>query len=291
MKVVIIGASGLIGGYLLKEFSDDFQIVGTSRSNEAYQRLDISKKKQVVSFLKKVQPDVVIVAAAMPFVDYCETHEKETDKINFLGITYICDYLAQFLPSTTIIFLSSDYVFDGEKGKYKESDIRKPLNVYGRQKMKAENYIQKSKIPFLIIRTNWVYGAERVKKNFVYAVIKSLENKQKMQVASDQIANPTYAGDIARGIYWLVTHKKQGIFHIAGKDFMSRYVFAQKIAEKFQLDKSLLCKIKTVDMHQIAQRPLVSGLSTGLFSGVSHLHCLGVEDGLDLFERDQKLLI
>lgn len=263
-KVVVIGSNGLLGQSLTKRFTSTYNLSAVSRGNinlnddnVAYRQLDIINRSEVYDFLNAEKPDIIINAAAYTDVDGSETEREICWNTNVRALENIIDSTESFKP--ILVQVSTDYVFDGQKGWYTEEDSANPRGNYARSKYAAENIVISSKLEYIIARTQVLYGTgNNVKLNFVTWVIRSLKNREKIRVVSDQVGNPTFVDDLSEGVNRLIEGEEYGLFHISGKEVINRYEFALKIAEVFSLDKSLIEKISTEDLNQIAPRPLNS---------------------------------
>ena len=177
-------------------------------------------------------------------------------EINIGGVINLCDHFRG-----KIIQISTDYVFDGKNGPYRENDQVSPISIYGETKLDAEKIIMDSSSNNLVIRTNVLYDyLENTNASFLSWVVKSLENNQNINVVNDQVNNPTWTFSLADIIDILINRNIGGIYHWGDADFVNRYDFAIKISEKFSLDKSLINPITTDQLKQSAKRPLNSGL-------------------------------
>ncbi|MBI5003373.1 NAD(P)-dependent oxidoreductase [Candidatus Woesearchaeota archaeon] len=260
MRILIIGAGGFIGNELYAAFHGH-KVFGTycKTAVSGMTKLDITDKEEVERVLETMQPDVILQPAAQPWVDFCEQHPKESEKINFNGAQHVIDWCRN--NQRYYLFLSTDYVFDGKNGPYQEDASTHPLNVYGMHKLQIEQEILR-KLPSLgcIARTTTVYGWEVAGKNFVAKFIKTLEEGKESSVVCDQYATPTFVSDLARALVLLTEAKKTGVYHTAGPEYMSRLEFAEKIALVFGLDKHLITSISTEALKQPADRPRKGGL-------------------------------
>ena len=177
-----------------------------------------------------------------------------------------------------IIFISTDYVFDGFSGPYSENDQPNPINYYGKTKLAAENIIRGSGQPWVIIRTNVLYGNSFINKaSFVKWVIDSLSQKKKISVVDDQFGNPTWTGALSEAIKLSMIMNVNEILNYGGSEFISRFEFAKKIAKIFGLNSSLISPIKTRDLNQIAKRPLKSGLVTSKIENILGVRTFGLD--------------
>jgi len=166
---------------------------------------------------------------------------------------------APYLKKPIFVQISTDYVFDGETGAYSEIDKPNPRGDYARSKMAAENIVSASAFEFIIARTQVLYGKGiNTRLNFVTWLIQSLKEKKQVQVVNDQIGSPTYAADVAEAVYRLLDNQTYGLFHVSSPDSISRYDFALKIAEIFNLDNTLIEEITSENFVQKAPRPMNS---------------------------------
>lgn len=266
-RILIIGSNGMLGQRLTDfyknnprielhcaSFEDDSFIEGV-----AYTILDITRKNEVRKLIFDFFPDVIINAAAYTNVDKAETERETAWKINVHGSEHLSLYA--WTVDALLVQLSTDYIFDGRSGPYSEEDKPSPVNYYGRTKLAGENAVRVSGVRHAIVRSNVLYGpAKYGRPDFVKWVVNSLREGKKISIVTDQINNPTYIDDIVSGINKIIEFRKEGIFNIAGSEFLSRYDFTLRTAEFFDLDKSLIVPIQTSELNQPALRPLKSGL-------------------------------
>jgi dTDP-4-dehydrorhamnose reductase len=241
MKVLITGANGLLGQHLTKILLDrNYQVVATSRGesrlpfqpsdNYTYCEMDVANAMDTLLVMEQEKPDVVVHAAAMTQVDDCELRPQQCEKINVQGTSQILTDAEAF--SSHFVYISTDFVFDGEKGNYAEEEDTKPISIYGFSKLQAESMVQTSTIPFSIVRTWLVYGnlLKGTRSNIVSWVKESLEQGKTIQVVSDQVRTPTYVEDLAKGIALIIEKKATGIYHISGKDLLRNFLNRVKTA-------------------------------------------------------------
>lgn len=262
-RYLVIGASGLVGGYLLRSLVQAGENpIGTYWANpiSSVERLNISQRQETNIFLKRFQPEVVFLPAALTNVDYCEKNPAAAYEVNVMGIKNIADACRTI--GARLIYFSSDYIFDGTSGPYDEQAIGNPLSVYGQQKLIAEHYIALALPQSIIIRTTVVYGWEHQGKNFVYRLVKSLKDGIPVKVPVDQVGTPTYALELAQNAIKLSKLQQAGVINIAGSDWINRYEFALEVAEIFNLPKNLIQPVTTQELNQAAKRPLLAGLKT-----------------------------
>lgn len=225
-----------------------------------YMQLDITNPDAVQRMFVDFAPDVVINCAAMTQVDDCEDNREACWTINALSV----ETLAKFclLRSARLIHVSTDFVFDGVNGPYRESARPNPISYYGRSKLAGENHARQAGMnKWSIVRTVLVYGsAEHLgRSNFVLWVRDNLMAGKTISVVTDQWRTPTYAPDLANGIESIVRYGKSGVFHLSGRDYLSVYDFAVRIARVLDLDESLIKPTDGSAFQQKAKRPAKSG--------------------------------
>lgn len=264
-KVIVFGSNGLLGQSIVERFCKDYEVIAASRSaknkartkNIQYHQIDMVNRQEMDALLNAEKPDLIINAAAYTNVDGAETEKEQCWNSNVRAVENILDVAYSFKP--VIIHISTDYVFDGEQGNYRETDRVNPRGNYARSKMAAENILTSSQLEYIIARTQVLYGiGYKVKLNFATWVISRLSQNKKIRVVSDQKGNPTYADDVSESIYRLLARKEFGLFHIAGSEAITRYDFALRIADTFNFDKAHIEKIRTDDLNQAAPRPMDS---------------------------------
>ncbi|MEM7819477.1 MAG: dTDP-4-dehydrorhamnose reductase [Candidatus Aenigmatarchaeota archaeon] len=287
MKILNIGASGLVGGSLYKKLSNKAYILGTYNQIKIdnFVKLDIVNKDDVMKVVSDFYPDIIFLTAALTNVDLCEENKELCWRINVQGTRNVVHAANKI--GAKLIFFSSDYVFDGKSGPYSEEDKINPINNYGKSKIEAENII-KELSDYLIIRTTVVYGNELQCKNFASRTIKSLREGKTVKAVVDQISTPTYVGDLADKVIILTKRKKKGIYNVAGPDLMSRYEFAKHIANVFNLDENLIVPVTTLELRQKAPRPLKAGLKTNKLYMELGLRTMSVIEGLEAMKNEQQ---
>lgn len=292
MKVAVLGASGFVGSYVL-EALHRFQTesVGTFFQHPAagLVRLDCGERGAMASFLSEREFDSIIVLAAQPHVEWCESHPAESFTLNTLPMYHLAEIMTRVNSSggTRVVFVSSDYVFDGLHGPYAEEDRPDPLSVYGRHKLEAEKIALD--LQGAVVRITVVYGLEKTRKNFAERLIKDVNNKHGVRVPVDQIGSPTYVEDVARALMEVATRQLRGIYHVAGPEQVSRYEFALRIAQVMQLDPAYIVPVRTVDLGQKARRPLQAGLISKKFESTVGWKLLGIEQGLAKMKERAKV--
>ena len=280
-KILITGAFGQLGTSLCEVLSNK-SILATGRVmtlTEKYHcmELDITNQENVKELIRNYKPDIIIHLAAMTDVDGCEKNPETAFEIN-VGATE--NLLKNF--NGKFIYVSTDYVFDGEEGPYYEDDKVNPVSVYGKTKLYGENLVQESDLEWIILRSNIIFSYnDRTKASFVNWVVDSLKKKQMISVVNDQWNNPTWTNDLANVMSMMIEKNICGIYHYGGGDFLNRYEFAKMIASTFSLDRELIKPITTLELNWLAQRPLKSGLYTNKIELDLGIEPLPIQKALD----------
>ena len=278
--VLITGANGLLGQFLVKVLLEDGQsVVATGRgpsrlffpedlglavvSRQApsyvYADMDFTDHAAVRSTLERWQPGVVVHAGAMTQVDPCEEDPEACYRVNLDGTRLMLD--AASALGARFVFVSTDFIFDGTSGPYREEDTPGPLSVYGHSKWAAEKAVMAASPDWAIVRTVLVYGTplSGTRPNIITWARTNLEAGKRIQVVSDQWRTPTYVEDLARGIVALIRRQAGGIYHISGKDFLTPYDMALRTARLLDLDETLLAKVDASTFTQPGRRPARTG--------------------------------
>ena len=234
MKILITGAKGQLGNELQDIVKTGQAEIGRVSENiknaEIFpldiEELDITKLEDVRRVLNEIKPDVVINCAAATNVDGCESNRDLAFKINAIGprnLSLVCEEI-----DAKIVQVSTDYVFSGVgETPLTEFDLTAPYSVYGKTKLKGEEYVREFSSKYYIVRTAWLYGY--VGKNFVYTMMNLGSQKDELTVVNDQRGNPTNANDLAYHILKLIETDEYGIYHCTGKGECSWYDFASEI--------------------------------------------------------------
>lgn len=268
-KVLITGSNGLLGQKLISLLREDpnYIVIATARgknrfnSSEGYiyKSLDVCNREEVAEIVEELKPNFIIHTAAMTNVDQCESERDECWQLNVRSVEYLVE--ACRVNKVHFIHLSTDFIFDGKNGPYKEEDLAQPISFYGDSKLAAERTILKSTIDWSILRTVLVYGIvnDMSRSNIILWVKKSLEEGKQITVVDDQWRTPTLAEDLAMGCLLTMKNKAKGIYNISGKDFLTPLEMAYKTADYFKLNKNLITRGDSSTFKQPAQRPPKTG--------------------------------
>jgi dTDP-4-dehydrorhamnose reductase len=287
-RLLIIGCSGLLGSRLREMAKGTFEVFGTYNSHEVEAdntfKLDVTNREGTFRLIDKLKPDCVVDTHAMNNLDYCETHIDETWRVNVDGTRNVAEACKNF--GSKYIFLSTDYVFDGKKLRYTEKDKPHPLNYYAKTKLVAECMLSALDMNYIVARTSVMYGMGGMNKvSFVAWLISKLGNKEGVRIVNDQRNNPTLADNLAEFLLRLYQKDEGGLFHITGKECLSRYDFALEIARTFGLNKSLITPITTPELNQIAKRPESVSMSAEKAERVANMKALDVKEGLQILKK------
>jgi len=281
-SVLVTGASGLLGCKLVKALSESYEVIPTHNTHPAHpssKRMDIVDGDEVLKVLEGARPEWVVHAAAETNVDKCETDRELAWSVNAEGTRNIVEACRKV--GARLVYISTDYVFDGEKGLYSEEEPARPVNYYGLTKLKGEEFVRELCEDFIIVRTSVLYGWHQRKLNFATWVIDSLGNGKTINVVEDHCNSPTLADNLAEMIVEIVGMDATGVYHLAGSERTSRYDFARKIADVFGFDRSLIMPAKMKDLKVwLAKRPQDSSLSVDKAKHELKVSLLDVREGL-----------
>lgn len=267
LKLLITGASGLYGSKLATlATAKNYEVYSGYSRNQPTSgiplQFDVSNKNQVEQLFKKVKPEVVVHAASLTDVDKCELNKELAWKINVKGTRNI----AQVAKTSRffLIYISTDYVFNGETGMYTETDKPEPINYYGLTKLKAEELVKDLLDEYCVARTSVIYGSTPAsgKINFALWIFNKLRRSEQIKIVADQWNSPTLNTNLAEMTMEIIKRKLEGTFHLSGATRISRYDFAKLIAETFNLDANLMNPSTVAEFSWVAKRPPDSSLDT-----------------------------
>lgn len=269
--ILITGANGLLGQKLVEQAALDpkYRVIATGKGecrlpkenpNFEYVQMDVSKKDDIKGIFSKYQPAIVIHAASMTDVDRCEIARDACYTQNVDATRWIAKACSKH--HSHLIYLSTDFIFDGKEGPYDEGAKPNPLNYYGWTKLQTERIVQAAACDWTIVRTNLVYGTahDLSRSNIVLWVKHGLENGKDLSLVDDQLRSPTLAEDLASGCLLIAEKKATGIFNISGKDLLTPFDMAMLTAKHFGLDQTQIIRTDSSHFSQVAKRPLRTGL-------------------------------
>jgi len=290
VKLLITGGSGLYGSKLAKAalaknievYSGDIQNLSQYGN---FVKLDITSKEAVDEAFEAIAPDVVVHAASLTDVDKCELNKELAWKINVDGTKNILESARK--TNSFLVYISTDYVFSGEKGCYVESDAANPINYYGMTKLAAEKLVQTGE-EFFIARPSVIYGSTPAagKVNFALWLIETLRKGEKVKIITDQWNTPTLNTNLAEMTLEAIERKITGVYHLCGASRVSRFEFAQKIAETFGLDRALIEAACSSQFSWPAKRPQDSSLDTSKAQRTLNCKPLKITEALEQLKHE-----
>lgn len=290
-KVVVIGSNGLLGQTLVNKLiqDDHYQLYamasGKNRNSDVvdlrYYSIDLEDFKTIKIQLNLIEPDFVINALAMTHVDECELNQDVCKRINTDFVAELAEECREL--KTHLIHISTDFIFDGKEGIYREEDIPNPINYYGLSKLWAEQVIAESGVVYSILRTILVYGkvANMKRSNIVLWIKDSLEKGQSINLVEDQFRMPTYVGSLADACILTMENEAVGIFHISDRDYFSISELGLAIASYFNLPQNLITPIPSNQLNQVAKRPPKTGFLLDKAIEKLHFKPLTLIEGLN----------
>jgi len=286
IRFLVTGASGFVG----KQFMEIFRghaVTGLrfSRPGPGLLELDLRDPVAVRVCMEHLQPEVVIHCAARPSVDWCELNRDEARSINLFPVKFLAERCARLRAK--LVFLSTDYVFDGLRGPYKETDATNPINEYGRLKLEGEEAIRRLTDNHLIVRTTNVYGFDPESKNFLMASLPKLARGERVFAASDQTGNPTAVRDLCLVVRDLITSGCTGTFHVAGPDLVNRAEWLIQAARTFGLEPGLVSPVLSSELDQSAPRPSRSGLISNRLPRLVERRLTNLGNGLAAMKKQR----
>jgi dTDP-4-dehydrorhamnose reductase len=286
-KLLVTGASGLLGSKIVEIAKNDYTVIPLHKTKPLHSNsleLDITSTAEVLNLFHKLKPYAVIHAASETNVDKCETQEEHAWKINVEGTRNVA---AACKAGTKLIYISTDYVFDGKKGNYTEDDTPNPINYYAVTKLEGEKQVVQNCKNFAILRTSVLYGWHPFKQNFATWVITQLEQNKEITVVEDHYNTPTLADNLAEMAIEAIQKDLQGVYHACGSERIGRYEFARQIARAFDLNQNLIRPIKMEQLTAwIAKRPKDSSLNTDKIRSQLEAKPLNITEGLDRMKKE-----
>jgi dTDP-4-dehydrorhamnose reductase len=285
MKFLITGSTGLIGSQIIQDLKDNYTVYSCYKNSEPKEgipiKLDLIDTNEIKKTITQIKPNVIIHLAAMTNVDLCESEQDMAMKINAHATEVIAKQAAKL--NSFLVYVSTDYVFDGKTGMKKENDTPNPLGFYGKSKLAGELALNQMSSAYAIARTSTPFGLHETKKSFPLWVKENLESKKEISILTDQFTSPTYVPNLSKMIIEIATRQIVGLIHVAGASRVSRYQLAEMVAERFNLDKKLLKPTKLSEMTWNAPRPQDSSLDVSYASEILQEKPQKIDQGLKLF--------
>ena len=259
--VLVVGGSGQVGYHLLHAAEQrGVPALGTFNTTAAagLRQLDVRDAGAVQRLVREIAPATILMPASATNVDRCEEQPQAAYEVNVVGLASVI--AAANAAGATLVYFSSDYIFDGRAGPYDERSPANPICHYGAQKLIAEHLVLAQAKDALIVRTTVVYGWEPQGKNFVNRLLRAFAAGERIAVPSDQIGSPTYAPDLADATLDLLAYGVRGIVDVVGRELAARDELARETACVFGCDPALVQAVPTSALGQAAARPLNAGM-------------------------------
>ncbi len=291
MQLLVTGASGLLGNKIVS-----YAVQNGHKVTSAYQKnvprlgtplqVDLTDKFQVERAVSLAKPDAIINAAAMTDVDQCESQPDMARLVNSTAVYHLAE--AAKAHNSFLVQVSTDYVFDGEKGLYSETDMASPVQAYGSSKLEGEDMAKNAgDNSWAIARASVVYGWGRPKRsNAATFVHDKLSKGEQIRMVKDQYSSPTYNDNLAKILLELAEKRLPGLFHASGATRISRFDFAVLLAKKLELDSKLIVPIESSSLQWKAKRPRDSSLNVGKATELLDEKPISAEEGVDLFWQE-----
>ena len=286
MKILVTGVNGQLGFDCVKELTNRGykEVKGIDIKD-----LDITNKDDVFNYIKSYKPDVIMHNAAYTAVDKAELNYDDCYNVNSLGTKYIAEAAKEI--NAKMVYISTDYVFDGNKnGIYEIDDQTNPLSVYGKTKLLGEDFVKSCLSKYFIVRISWVFGING--NNFIKTMLRlANEGKKELNVVNDQIGSPTYTADLAVLLCDMIETENYGIYHATNEGYCSWYDFAKKIFEL--ANKDLVINPVTTEEYlklvkQQAKRPMNSKMSKLSLDNVGFNRLPSWDDALKRYLKEIK---
>lgn len=274
LRILVIGRDGQVGGEVVRSMATLGDVTATRRAD-----LDLSSDASIRAVVQVVRPNLIVNAAAYTAVDKAESEAELARRINAVAVTTLAAEAKAV--GAAVIHYSTDYVFDGTKaGAYTEEDATNPLSVYGQTKLAGEQALAAAGIPYLVLRTSWVYGAQG--KNFLLTILKLVQEKPELRIVADQTGAPTWSRDIATATaaiakQWLPGGGNSGVYHLTASGSTTWHGFASQAVGLLSQANSPECEalarlvpISTAEYPTAAVRPKNSQLDCGKLARVFH---------------------
>jgi len=254
MRILVFGSAGQLGSELGRVLADQ-ELISTTRDE-----VDITHLAQVAEFVEHLKPEAIINAAAYTDVDGCENYQENAFLVNAIGARNVA--IAARKAGSSLVHISTDYVFDGSKEKpYLEYDPPQPLNIYGLSKLVGEEMVKAQNPSSFVLRVAWLYGP--VGRNFVKTMIALAQEKEEIHMVYDQRGTPTFVGDVARQIKLLIGTESYGLYHCTSQGGCTWYEFAREIFRLLGITVRVV-PVTSAEFPRPAKRPANSVLDNFL---------------------------
>ena len=291
MRIIVTGGSGFLGWNLCRALREQHTVFGSYFSHPCIPdgcspfKLNLSSHRETDDSLQQIKPDIIIHTAAVSNPDFCEKNRALAKKVNGDATRSMAQFCQDY--AVRLIYVSTDLVFNGEKGSYSEEDKPDPVNYYGETKLQGETAVIELLPDALILRVSLMYGwGNGINGCFTDWMLNILEKKEKLNLFIDQYRTPTFVNDTVTGILKFVEDREAtGIFHLAGPERVSRVEFGGVFVDTFGFSRDLIQTVKQDEMPGLVPRPKDSSLSIRKFQERYHFTPKGIKEGINtMFE-------
>ena len=288
-KVLITGASGSLGWTLSKKLADTCRVMGTYCRNACVPegsegvKVDLCDERPMTAVFESFKPDLTVHLAAITDPDRCERNPQLAFKVNYEATMDIARRSKKV--GARLVFVSTDLVFDGSKGNYREDETPRPLSIYGMSKLRAEEAALAEGGNVVVLRSSLMYGlGSPARPTFLARVVEALSHGQEMRLFTDQKRNPILVDDVARALIIAVERDVRGLYHIGGSQVLSRYEFGQEVCKVYGYEERLLVPMKMQEFPYDARRPLDPTLNIQRFTNMTGFMPSLVPNGLKIIK-------
>jgi len=293
-RLLVTGGSGLLGSALVRSARREYEVSFTYHRHPvdlpgaSGLALALAMEHQTVAaLLEASKPDLIIHTAGLRSLDYCETHPEEAYRVNVEGTLRLAEAAAE--REMGFVFISTESVFDGTRGMYREDDVPNPVTIYGRTKLQAEQSVRRLLPDALIVRTSSIYGRSQYGQSLAEFVLEELTNGRPLEMITDSAFSPILSDNLAEAILELVRTRRGDLYHVAGPERCSRYEFALAVARVFGYDPGLIRPVtfQEVGARFNAVRPRDLSMNVSQAQAVLRTTCLlSVDEGLKRLRSD-----
>ena len=289
IKTAIIGASGFIGSHLIRKYKSKYpDCIGTSFSSDVANLLKFDLRNPDIKFLdlERTEHKAVIITSYKANIPYCENEPRKAYEVNVEGMLQLIKNLSQ--TSLKIIFLSSEYVFDGNQGKYGDNHPRAPNTAYGKHKKIIEDEIKNLTDNFLVLRLSKMYGLTKGDKTIFDEAANLLNQKKEVLAASDQYFNPTFIDDLVKAIIDIQEKDLKGYINVCAPETWSRFEMWTQLAQIMNKNINLIKKINLYDIPIMKGRPLNTSMVCNRLNQETQSKFISLKDALDKVASNYK---
>jgi dTDP-4-dehydrorhamnose reductase len=298
MRIIVTGGSGFLGWNLCRELRKKHIVFGSYFSHPCVPdgcspfKLNLSSYKEIEDTIQHIKPHIIIHTAALPNPDFCEKNKKLAKKVNCEATRKIAQFCQE--GRIKLIYISTDLVFNGEKGSYTEEDHADPVNYYGETKLQGEIAVRELLADALILRVSLMFGwGNGVNGCFTDWMLSALVKGKKLNLFIDQYRTPTLVNDTVTSIIKVIENPVEaGVFHLAGPERVSRAEFGRVFVDTFGYSRDLIRAVKQDEIPALVPRSKDSSLSIRKFQEHYHFTPQGIREGIRaMYEtREQKYI-